>query len=73
MKHNKKLEKLGLELWRNFELNSSLNTLIANDDIYQKQIEHLAKLRGVKFKALLNEGFSRQEALYLLEKTHLFE
>lgn len=72
MKHNKRLEKLGLDLWRNFELNSSINTMIANEDIYIKQIEYLNRLRAVKFKRLLIEGFDRQEALYLLEKTDLF-
>ncbi len=72
MKHNRGLEKLGLELWRNFELNSTLNEMIVNEDIYTKQIKYLAKLRWTKYKALLKEGFDEQQSLYLLEKTNLF-
>ncbi len=70
--NRKRLHELGLDLWRNFELNSTLNTLRANEDIYTKQIKYFAKLRWTKYSALIKEGFNEQQALYLLEKTDLF-
>ena len=63
------MDEDGTKLWRNTELANSLNAMIENQDIYSKQIKLFAELRWEKYLALIEAGFSDEQALFLIEKT----
>lgn len=65
-------DKDGLKIFQNIELKNALLALQENKQTYIDQIKLMAQFRYKKYLALIDEGFSKEEALYLTERTPLF-
>lgn len=67
------LEEEGKHVFLNAELANLVHIMKENFNTYQEQLKLYAKLRMIKYSALVDEGFTAEQAMYVLTKTNLFE
>lgn len=72
-KQDKELQDVGNDIFRSVNAVNALNKMKENFKFYKEQIRLFQKLRMVKYKALMDEGFSKEQALDIIEKTRIFE
>ncbi len=67
-----KYDKDGENAFNIADFANTIETILSNEKAYIKQIRFYAKMRGEKYKALIDEGFSEEQALVLVRDTQLF-
>ena len=65
------LDPDGVQAFENAEFSNTVNQMLEQEKAYIKQIKLFARLRAKKYVALIEEGFSSEQAIYIIEKTPL--
>lgn len=66
------MDKDGENIWKSAETANYVRQLVENKLEYIKLIRINAELRAEKYNALINEGFSKEEALHIVTNTLIF-
>jgi hypothetical protein len=69
----KDVEKEGEELWRSANYANALNTLLQNKLEHIRMIQTFAQLRFAKYEALVDAGFTKEQALMIVVQTKVME
>jgi hypothetical protein len=65
------MDKEGENIWNNTQFANSVQQMIENKAHHIKMIRTFAELRYEKYKALMEAGFSKEEALHLVTNTQI--
>jgi hypothetical protein len=69
----KDVQKEGEELWKSANFANALNTLLQNKLEHIRMIQTFAQLRFAKYEALVDAGFTKEQALMIVIQTKVME
>jgi hypothetical protein len=69
----KDVQKEGEELWKSANFANALNTLLQNKLEHIRMIQTFAQLRFAKYEALVDAGFTKEQALMIVVQTKVME
>jgi hypothetical protein len=72
-KKNEDVQKEGEELWKSANFANALNTLLQNKLEHIRMIQTFAQLRFAKYEALVDAGFTKEQALMIVIQTKVME
>lgn len=64
-------DKDGKDVWQNAGFANAIHSLLQNKEYHIEYIQTLAELRWVKYNALIEEGFSKTDTLYIITNTEV--
>lgn len=68
-----KAQKEGEELWKSANYANALNSLLQNKLEHIRMIQTFAQLRFAKYEALVDAGFTKEQAIMIVIQTKVME
>lgn len=73
MSDESEFEKYGEDLFQKTQFSNAVNHILENMQNNINLIKAFAKIRKAKYDALIEEGFSKEQALIIVTQTKLME